>query len=191
MRSKRASIVFGGIVLGSLLLLLAQIVLAATQAQPPLPHDFSGQVTVGGSPGSGVEIAVKVREGNKLLTLELSPRSVKFASGDGTFGRHDLFAVPGDNHDTPERDGAFADEPLHFFLVATDVTGDSAPKTALIVDPLKRVDLSLSAPAPSAVRGETVPVEINVKPNGIVDRVEVVVNFITGDCRRSAIMGHI
>ena len=166
MRSKTAAIIFGGFLLSPLLLFLAQIVLAAVTAPPEFPHDFAGRVTVGELTGDGLEIRVRVIEQGKLVTLDLTSESDDFTTGDGTFGKHTLFAVPTDNPDTTERDGANPGEQLFFFVVTGDGTGDATTKKPQEIDSANTVDIVLEAPSPQFIRGIPFSVDINVKPTG-------------------------
>ena len=121
MRSKRAAIIFGGLLLSSFpLLLLIQIVLAAEA--PPIPTQrFQGNVTVGGLPAQdGLEIGVKVKEAGAFLPLTLTSLSLdqdgRHLTKGGTYGDFQVFVVPADDSDTPEREGAKPGEPLFFFV---------------------------------------------------------------------------
>ncbi len=186
MRSKKAAIIFGGIVLSALLvLLLTQTILAI----PQQPHAFNGEVKVGGELKGGLEIRVKVLDEaeNKLLPVDLTAGSVGITSSGGafpgTFGRVSPFAVKGDVTDTPEREGANPGERLVFFLVTPDGTGDATTKSSQGIDLSKNVDLLLRPRSSQLIRGLPFLVDIIVKPGvgGSVDGVDAFLNFNTGD----------
>ena len=181
MRSKRAAIIFGGLVLSSLLiLLLTRTILAIPQA----PHAFNGEVRVGGGVGDGLEIRVKISDENqnKLLTADLTAGSVNITAADGSYGQQALFSVRGDDTDTPQREGANPGERLFFFLLTGDGTGDalrqkpqqvSASNVSIVMEPLSR----------QFARGVPFVVDIVVLPNILepVDQVHVFLDFKTGD----------
>ena len=177
MRSKRAVIIIGGLVLSSLLiLLLAQSI----QAQPLLPHIFNGEVRIGGQLKGGQEFRVKAfdEEQGQQVSVPLSAGSVNITSADGTFGLQAPFAVRGDDPDTAGREGAKQGERLFFFLVTAKGTGSAITKGLTILDDTKKVDVLLEAQSPfNLAPDDLFPVTIKVKPNGEVDRVRVFLEF--------------
>ena len=174
MRSKRAAIIVGGFLLSPLLLLLlAQIILA--QEPPQFPHQFAGQVTSGGQPVGVLEVRVKTREGNKLVTLELTPESVDTTDSTGFYGSAAPFRVPPDT--------LLSGDELFFFLVTPDGTGDATTKGSQVLDPLQTVDLVLEPRSDQFIRRIPFLVDIVVKPgNGLpVDAVDVFLDFSNGN----------
>ena len=181
MRSNRASIIFGGLVLGSL---LALVVARTIQAVPLQPHAFNGEVRVGDVPKAGLEIKVEVfdEELNKLVPLDFTAGSVNVTATDGTFGQQAPFAVRGDITDTQEREGGVSGERHVFFLVTPDGTGDAATKAAVEIESTNKVDIVLKPRTPEFIRNLPFLVDILVNPNGApVDQVHAFLDFNTGD----------
>ena len=179
MRSKRAIIISGGLVLSSLVaLILIQIILSAV---PQPPHLFSGKVTVGGEPAKdGLEIRVGVKEQNKLLALELTPKSFN-KTRNGGFGETAFFEVRADDGDTPERDGARQDDRLFFFLVTGDGSGFALTRKPFVFSPNNDAAIELRARSQQFAKDVPLSVDIVVKPNGRrVTAVDAFLRFNTG-----------
>ena len=129
MRISRPTKIIGGVALGSLsMLLLVQLVLAS---HPPIPpNEFLGNVNIGAIPApDGTEVKVKVKDLTvdpvEFVDIALTEASVD-ASGDhltsgDRYGDFQVFQVPVDDPDTPERDGAGIGESLFFFAVVEGV----------------------------------------------------------------------
>ena len=209
MRSKRAAIIIGGSVLSCfLLLLLIQTVLAAND-QPPQPfQQFEGTVTNGGAPAQdGLEIRVKVKDGETYLALELTSESVKTQgniTSNGTYGLKNqlgedaFFRVPADPDSTDDkREGAILGEGLFFFVVTdaqrnieaqAELTDEEGNKSLSIPFDPGRVVLNLAIGiripatliAPIGFTNDSTPL-FNWDPPGTGDIVSYQLQVVTGD----------
>ena len=153
MRNKKAILIPGGLVLGIfLLLLLVQLVTAASQPPAP-PHEFAGDVTVGGQPAAdGLEVSVKAFDVvlGQLVPISLTQDSLdqtgRHLTRNGAYGhgpKGSFFKVLADNPETlGVREGAKPGELLFFFIVTDAERGLEAQ--ALLVG--EDGELSLSIP---------------------------------------------
>ena len=169
MHSRRAAIILGGFLLGSIFLVfLASAILA--QEPPEPPHQFSGEVTRGGQPDVGVEVRVRIREGGKLRTIALSSRSVNVTDPNGRFGESSLFVVPAETAD----DG----QELLFYLVAEPGAGEATGTPISVVNAGGTVELSLEPRSPRFTVGTPFPVDIVVSAGTqLVKKGEAHINF--------------
>jgi methionine-rich copper-binding protein CopC len=117
-------------------LLLALILIFAfagpALAVPAQPHQFYGQVTVGGAPApQGIEVVAKIGGVQYASTV---------TDDQGRYGYNPVFYVPADDPDTPTKDGGRNGDTVEFYVVG--VLAGSSP---FEIGGVTKLDLAITA----------------------------------------------
>ena len=172
MRSKGATIIFGGLLLSSLLVVLVAGIIQA-QTPPGPAHEFTGKASIGGTEGSADPLSsTEIRVKNADTLAVVIPDGLRVTNSLGLYGLRagaEFRVLP---------NGVSPGDELLFFLLRDDGAGEVGTVT-----PVKTgdgdVDIVLEPRSSQFYEGVPFLVDVKVKPRGgaTFDSVNVSLSF--------------
>ncbi len=173
MRSKGATIIFGGLVLSSLLVVLVAGIIQAQGEPPEPPHTFFGTAATGATGDTATPIVgVEIRSKAKGDLTTVGPVIRRFSDALGRYG----LLVAGDYR--VFSDNLASGEELLFFLLSGDGVGEVATAAAVQAGD-GDVDIVLQPRTSKFYKGVPLVVDVVVQPRDgqPADIIDVFLNF--------------
>ena len=174
MRSKGATIIFGGLALSSLLVVLVAGIIQAQGEPPEVPHTFIGTVAAGATGDTATPVVgVEIRSKDKDTLTTVGPSRLNITDQQGAYGLQNA-----SDFRVFSSDSLASGDEILFFLLSGDGIGEAATAAAVQAGG-GDVDIVLQPRSSKFYKGVPLVVDVKVQPrNGQPsDTINVFLNF--------------